>query len=180
MGGSSFPLFQSSFKINFFIFYFLFFILYLHRYYIHYPLDSEEWWHYSYKQMAEAIKKYEKNFDYIVISDEDQPPLIYTLFWMKIDPSLTQKSLKLAWTKVSDTIMADRFGETKYYFGHISRERIRSGGLDGSLKPNILYLCPQSEIRSDFRYVPVPGSIKLLETIFYLSGRTAKYVLTGR
>lgn len=167
-------------SLLFFILYSLFFVLYLHRYYLHYPLDSEEWWHFGYKEMAQSVKKFEKEVDFVVISDQDQPPLIYTLFWLKIDPEIAQNGMKLKWTKLSDAIQADNLPGTKYYFGHIDKDRLRSGGVDGALKPNILYLCPQSEIRSDYRYSPVPVSIELLDTIFYPSGRSAKYVLRGK
>lgn len=156
------------------------FALYLHRYYIHYPLDSEEWWHFGYKQLAQAAKKYEKDYDYLVFSDADQPPLIYTLFWMKVDPSIAQKSIEPIWGQLSDAIWADHLLGTKYYFGHISTERMRGGGIEGCIKPNILYLAPQSEIRSDYRYTPIPSSIILKETIFYPSGRLSKYILTGK
>lgn len=160
-------------------FYILIFGLYFHRYYIHYPLESEEWWHYGYKQAAQYVSLNEKKYDYIVFSDLDQPPLIFFLFWLKIDPSLVQGK-KLVWSQISDAIWADNLPQTKYYFGHVSKERVKANGFIGTLKPNILYIVPQVEIGHDFRYTPVPQSIKLLETIVYPSGRLCKYILTGR
>ncbi|MFZ5366030.1 MAG: glycosyltransferase family 39 protein [Patescibacteria group bacterium] len=161
-----------------FTFYFLLFGLYLHRYYIHYPLGSEEWWHYGFKELAAYVKQNENKYDYVVWSDRDQPPLIFSLFWLKIDPWIVQEN-KLSWTQISDAIWADHLPGTKYYFGHISEERIKAGGFIGTLKPNILYLAPEGEIGKDFRYQPIPNSIKLLDTIYYPSGRIAKYILTG-
>jgi len=154
------------------------FFIYLHRYYIHYPLDSEEWWHCGYKEIASYIKENENEYDYIVISDQDQPPLIFLLFWLKIDPKIPQNN-KLQWTEISDAVSADNIPQTKYYIGHVSEERIKANGFIGTLKPNILYFLPGSEIGKDFRYEPVPNSIKLLKTIYYPSGRVAKYIMSG-
>jgi len=141
-------------------------------------LESEEWWHYGFKQLAAYVKENENKYDYIVWSDKGEPPLIFASFWLKLNPQLIQKN-KLEWTQISDAIWAYHLPGTRYYFGHISEERIKANGLAGTLKPNILYLAPEGEIGKDFRHEPVPGSIKLLETIYYPSGRIAKYILTG-
>ena len=154
------------------------FILYLHRYYVHYPLESEEWWHYGFKELAEYVKENELKYDYIVFSDRDQPPLIFSLFWLKIEPKIFQEN-KLEWVQISDAIWADHLPNTKYYYGHVLEERITANGFIGTLKPTILYLMPKLEIAKDFRYEPVPNSIKLLKTIYYPSGRIAKYILSG-
>lgn len=154
-------------------------ILYLHRYYVHWPLESEEWWHYGYKQLADYVKQNQDQYDYIVWSDRDQPPLIFSLFWLGLDPRIYQEG-ELKWTQVSDAIWADHLVGTKHYFGHVAEERIKANGFIGTLKPNILYIIPEVEIGKDFRREPVPESIRLLETIYYPSSRIAKYILTGK
>lgn len=154
------------------------FSLYLHRYFIHYPQESEEWWHFGYKEQAIYVGQNEEKYDYIVFSDRDQPPLIFSLFWLKVNPRIFQGK-KLEWTEISDAIWADRLPGTKYYFGHVSEERIKANGFIGTLKPNILYLMPGAEIGKDFRYEPVPNSIKLLDTTYYSTGRVCKYAMTG-
>lgn len=154
------------------------FSLYLHRYYVHYPLESEEWWHYGFKQLAAYVNQNESKYDYIVWSDREQPPLIFSLFWLKVDPHILQEN-KLVWTEISDAIRADHLPKTKYYYGHVSKERITANDFIGTLKPNILYLTPKLEVGRDFRYAPLPSSIRLLGTIYYPSGTVAKYVLTG-
>lgn len=154
------------------------FSFYLHRYYIHYPLESEEWWHYGFKQLAVYVKENEDQYDYVIWSDREQPPLLFSLFWLKIDPRVLQEN-KLNRTQISDAIWADHLPNTKYYYGHVSEERITANDFIGTLKPNILYLTPKLEVGRDFRYAPLPNSIRLLETIYYPSGRVAKYILTG-
>lgn len=165
-------------RLLFILVYFVPFILYLHRYYVHYPVESEEWWHCGFKEVAEFTKKEEKNYQYIVISDRDQPPLIFSLFWLGIDPKIVQEN-KLEWTKINDYLTADHLPGTKYYFGHVSEERIKNYWPQGTLTNQILYLSPLKETIIDFRYNAVPGSLRLLGTVYLPSGRVARYILTG-
>lgn len=158
--------------------YSLLFSLYSHRYYVHWPHESERWWHPGFKEAAAFIKENEVQYDYVIWSDRDQPPLIFFLFWSGFDPSQFHQS-QLAWEKLSDAIEADHLTGTKYYLGHISEERIRAGGFVGTLKPNMLYVAPESEIGKNLRLTPVPSSVKLLKVIDLPSGGPTKYVLTG-
>jgi len=114
------------------------FSIYWHRYYVHYPLESEEWWHYGFKQIASYAKQNEDKYDYVVFSDSSEPSLIFSLFWLKVDPRLVQEN-KLVWTDISDAVGAYHLPQTKYYFGHIKEERIRVNGLEGTLK-TIFYI----------------------------------------
>ncbi len=162
-----------------FIFYLLSFILYWHRYFVHYPLDSEEWWHYGFKQAGEYIRKNEGKYDYIIFSDREQPPLIYLLFWLKIDPKIIQNNSKLEWTKINDALLADHLLQTKYYIGHVSEERFKNYRLDDSIERDMLYIAPFKETGLDYREHTVPKPLTLLDTIYYPSGRVAKYIFTG-
>lgn len=154
------------------------FLLFSHRYYIHYPKESEDWWHYGFKQMALFTKENESKYDYVIFSDRSEPPLIFSLFWLKVDPKIFQEN-KLEWVDVNDAIKANHLLQTKYYFGHVSESRIKEYWPKGTLTQNILYLTPESEVGLDYRYHKVTGSIKLLETVYSPSGRAYKYALTG-
>ena len=103
------------------------------------------------------------------------------IFNLKIEyPGIwVRENNKLEWVKLSDAIMADNLPGTKYYFGHVSEDRVKANGFVGTLKPNMLYLTPKLELGKDFRNEPVPNSLKLLQTIFYPSGTISHYVITG-
>lgn len=158
--------------------YLILLMLYLHRYYVHYPLESEDWWNFGFKQSLEYVKENENNYDYIIISDVDQPPLIYSLFWLKIDPKIVQNN-KLKWTVINDSLSADHLTGTKYYFGHVSEDRIKNYAPGESIKPNYLYVMPLRETNLDYRDHDVPKPLKLLKTVYFPSGKVAKYVLKG-
>jgi hypothetical protein len=166
-----------SLSFSFFIFYFLFIVLYLHRYYVHYPRESESWWHYGYKQMLQYAENNKDKYEKVIVSDKDQPPLIHWLFWTRSNPKLFQNT-KLVWTELSDAISADCMPTTKYCFGHVSDDRVKSGGYAGTLKPYFLYLMPDAEVEKYFQHQSTT-SVKILEKFTYPSGRIAGYALTG-
>lgn len=154
------------------------FIFYLHRYYVHYPLESEEWWNYGFKQLGQYVNNNSEKYDYVIYSDLDQPPLIYTLFWNKIDPKIMQDN-KLVWTEINSDLKADHLPQTKYYFGHIDEKKMKNYQTEGILKQDYLYLMPGRETGVDYRSNTPPGGMKLLETVYYPSNRVAKYIFTG-
>lgn len=162
------------------IFVYLFsFVLYLHRYYVHYAVESEEWWNYGFKQLGQYVNQNDEKYDYVIYSDLSEPPLIYTLFWNKVDPKIIQNN-KLVWTEINNDIKADHLLQTKYYFGHIDKSKMKNYQTDGILKNNYLYLMPGVETGVDYRNNNPPGGMNLLQTIYYPSGRVSKYIFTGK
>lgn len=155
------------------------FIFYLHRYYVHYPVESEEWWNYGFKQLGQYVNQNSEKYDYMIYSDLDEPPLIYTLFWNKVDPKIVQNN-KLVWTEINSDLKTDYLPQTKYYFGHIDEEKMKNYQTEGILKQNYLYLMPGGETGVDYRNNNPPGGMNLLQTVSYPSGRVAKYIFTGK
>ncbi len=154
--------------------------LYLHNYYTHYPLVSEGWWQYGYKEIALYAKENKDKYDYVIFNDKNEPPLIFSLFWTQTDPKFLQENKnKLVPTIISDAITANNLPGTNFYYGHISDQRIIANGIIGTLKPYTLYLVSKVEVRKDFKAEPVPPSINLLKMIYYPSGAISHYVLTG-
>lgn len=162
-----------------FTFYILNFTLYWHRYYVHYPLESEEWWNYGFKQVGEYVKENESKYDYIVFSDKGEPPLIYSYFWLKINPKIVQKA-NFENVEINSCLLTKHLVGTKIYYGHIQEQKLKSYQLDGCLGANVLYLSPDGETGLDYRYHDVPKPLSLLKTIYYPSGRVAKYIFTGK
>ena len=160
--------------VGFGIFFLLEFSLYLHRYFVHYPLESEEWWHCGFKEAAEYIKKEGGKYKYIVISDKGEPPLIFSLFWLGIDPKIPQEN-KIVDSNIGIPIRAVRFGETDYYLGSEAKEK-QNRSL--AMPPDMLYIAPEGEWAADFPYNH--GSVNILKTIYFPSGRVNKLILSGK
>ena len=62
-------------------------ISYLHLLFIHYPIKFSADWQDGYKQMVEKIKKHQDSFEKVYITNINQVPYIYLLFYQKYDPA---------------------------------------------------------------------------------------------
>lgn len=101
------------------------FASYLHLLFVHYPKKFAADWQSGYKQMVEKVKKHQDSFENVYITNINQVPYAYVLFYEKYDP---QKYFALNGNK-------DHFD--KYYF------------IDNSVnvynKGRILYVAPSWE-----------------------------------
>lgn len=151
------------------------FIFYQHQYWMHYPWNSERWWHSGFKEAVQAIKEAESQYQKIIITTASEPPWIFFLAlypyppdrWQAQNP-LPKKELK--W-----------FGEVsyldKFYFGTAPLgESIY--GLSEMLDENTLYLASAKEFRANFIREPerIPLNLKLVKAITYPSGEPAFYL----
>ena len=92
------------FKIILIVMIFYSFITYTHLLFSHYPKKFGADWQDGYKQMVEKIVKYQQNFDKVYITDINQVPYIYLLFYQKYD----------SYKFLQENGGRDHFG--KYYF----------------------------------------------------------------
>jgi 4-amino-4-deoxy-L-arabinose transferase-like glycosyltransferase len=112
-------------KIAFFAFSIYWFLTYLHMMFVHYPKKFSADWQDGYRQMAQKVKKYEGAYDQVYITNINQVPYIYVLFYTQYDPA---RFINLSGSK-------DRFD--KYNF--------ISQGQDVYNKGRILYVAPSWE-----------------------------------
>lgn len=159
--------------------YILVFSLYLHRYYVHWPLDSERWWHPGFAEAADYVKKHEAEYEQIIWSTRNEPPLIFFLFWTGFSPEKFQEA-KFADVVLNGSIKAKHLLGTKYYFGAMSEEYSRHNNYTGALTGEILYIAPEVEIKGDLKKLPVPAGLELLQIVDLPSGSSVMYLLTGR
>lgn len=62
------------------------FISYLHLLFVHYPVKFAADWQDGYRQMVEKIKKHQDSFEKVYVTNINQVPYIYLLFYQKYDP----------------------------------------------------------------------------------------------
>lgn len=156
---------------------FISFMFYQHNYWIHYPWDSERWWHAGFKEAIQSAVFEGRNYDKVIISGADEPPLIFFLGWSQYPPSLFQQKYPLQKTSLEGIGEVSRLD--KYYFPPIGKER----GLYelGKVLPNnSLYLATAKEIKLDLIKEPnrVPPDLILIKSIPYPSGEGAFYLFT--
>lgn len=62
------------------------FLTYLHLLFVHYPQKFGPDWQDGYREMARQVQKYQANYDKIFVTNINQVPYIYFLFYQKFDP----------------------------------------------------------------------------------------------
>lgn len=172
---------SSKYKVLFFVFlaslYTVSFSLYIHEYYVHYPWNSERWWHAGYKEAIQSVKQIDKNYDKVVISTANEPPWVFFAAWYEYPPEAWQKNFP-----IGNDVNIPGLGKVshidKFYFGSFS------GGLydwGKEINSKTLYLADAKEVNINLIMEPerTPQDIKLIKTIAYPSGEPAFYLFTG-
>lgn len=156
------------------IIYLLSFIFYSHNYWIHYPMDSQRWWQYGYKQSVQEALKLSKDYNKVIISSANEPALIFYLGWSQYPPDkfFQQRFNKGDLEGFGSGLILDKFFFPEIGFG---RDLYSLGSV---LPEDALYVATFKEINLNLITEPerVPGDIRLVETITYPSGEPALYL----
>ncbi|MDD2822945.1 MAG: glycosyltransferase family 39 protein [Candidatus Daviesbacteria bacterium] len=153
------------------------FVFYQHTYWIHYPWDSERWWQAGYSEAIKATVEEGKKYDRVIISNADEPSLIFFLGYNEYPPEKFQKNYLLPETNIPG------FGNVsnldKYYFPAIGKG-VGLYDLGKILPSNTLYLATAKEVNVNLITEPerVPKGINLIRSITYPSGAPAFYLLS--
>lgn len=151
------------------------FIFYQHQYWMHYPWNSERWWHAGFKEAVGAIKEVEGQYQKIIITTASEPPWVFFLALYPYPPEKWQAQNPLPKENLK------WFGEVshldKFYFGTAPlQESIY--GLPEMLDKDTLYLASAKEFRANFIREPerIPATLKLIKAIAYPSGEPVFYL----
>ncbi len=127
------------------------------QYFLVLPKDYTFVWNFGWKEVFAATRKYEKDSQYILVSDVNGMPYIYYLFYNQYDPLKFQK-------KVVRTNIADRFG-----FEHINSidkyiflPEFDWNSIKDSPLPNSIYIASQKEIENN---------AGITEIVYYPNGK---------
>ncbi len=159
--------------------YVLSFIFYMHQYLVHYPVESERWWHYGWSQALETVKKLDTDYDRVIISMAGEPAWIFFAAHYQYDPSSWQLSFP-----IGNDIQVEGFGKIshtgKYYFGTPSDD-VQIYGLSRVVDNKTLYLANAKEVGENLILHPdkKPQGLKLIKSVSYLSGEPAFYIFTS-
>lgn len=151
------------------------FVFYIHRYFIHFPIDSARQFGYGFKQAIGKIVEREGSFDKVYMVGTNDPPMIYFLFWSKMHP----KYLHEYGTNFSvNTILNKKLDKYKV----ANWEEIKGEGDEAeldNLSPRILYLLTENELGPFIKRSKLPEYLKILETIKYPDQTRSFYLVTG-
>ena len=153
------------------------FISYQHRYWVHYPWESERWWHSGFGEAIQTIKSIDENYSKVIISTANEPPWIFFAGWYEYPPDKWQKQFP-----IGNDVELSGFGKVshidKFYFGSVSGGIY---GLGSIIDDKTLYLAVAKEIGTNLILEPkrTPQDLKLLKAVAYPSGEPAFYLFTG-
>ncbi len=137
---------------------------YLHRYYVHYPLESARWFGFGFKQAFQDIAKLQSQFSQVVMTPTKDPPMTYMLFWSNIPPKLAQD-------------YGTNFSSS--HPGVLTKYVVQDNIKISNLQPNTLYLVSPSEFPVDYRNSGnIPSSINLHALIKYPDNEVAFYLVS--
>lgn len=147
-----------------FTLYALQFTFFLHRYFVHYPIESARYFGYGVKQAMQKISQIEQNYKKVVMVPDYEPPMIYYLFWSDTRPEHLQEY----GSAFSEDIIKDKKLD-KYKVSNLT-------SID-NLEQDTLYLVTQNQVKKDLRNQSPPEGMKLIDTFFYPDKEVAFYLI---
>jgi len=150
---------------------------YEHTYWVHYPYNSERWWHAGFEESFDYIKSVDSQYDRIFISMQGEPAYIFFAGWYEYPPVKWHQGFPFKSTYV------DGFGRIsyidKYYFGS-PNDGASIYDLSKYITSKDLYMAVAKEVGPNLILSPgnVPNGLKLLKAVAYPSGEPAYYIFT--
>ena len=160
-----------------FLLYAVSFSLYLHEYYVHYPWNSERWWHAGYEEAIQSVKQIDKNYDRVVVSTANEPPWIFFAAWYEYPPEAWQKNFPIG-NDVSVSGLGKVSHISKFYFGSFEGGLYDWGKI---IDAKTLYLADAKEVNVNLVMEPerTPQNLRLVKAVTYPSGEPAFYLFSG-
>lgn len=152
------------------------FIFYQHYYLVHYPWETEQWWHAGFEESIKSVKELEDDYERVIITMADEPAWIFFAGWYEYPPEKWQTEFPIG----NDEVV-DGFGKIshtgKFYFGPVQKN-IGIHGLHQYLGEDDLYLASAKEVAEDLVREPnkKPAGLELVRAISYPSGEPAFYL----
>lgn len=146
---------------------------FLHRYFVHYSIESWLAWHYGFKEAMQYVKAEGDRYQKVLINNTYEPSLIRFLFWNKYDPAKFHQNFK-GDRPVKDIIPGfNGFSlEDKYYFGKLESP------VENYLKADTLYLASGRDDITNPATID-HSNIKSLRKIYSFSSLPVFFILTG-
>lgn len=153
------------------------FVFYQHNYWIHYPWNSERWWQAGYSEAIRTTVEEGKKYDKVIISNADEPSLIFFLGYSEYSPEKFQKNYPLQQANFQGFETVSLLD--KYYFPAVGFG-ISLYDLGKILPKNTLYLATAKEVNVNLITEPgrLPGDIKLIKSFTLPSGTPSFYLFS--
>ncbi len=158
---------------------FTFLIFFFHNYFVHYPKETYQNWHYGYQEAMTWLNA-NPTKGRIIINNSREPALIRYLFWNKVHPSAVHFFLDRDIIEPDILDGFDGFQFENLYFGQINQSD-KIEWLKANLEKDDLYLGFQGgEVPGDWDWsIDPPEEIKTLKVVNDPWGKPLIYWLTS-
>ncbi|OGY09753.1 MAG: hypothetical protein A2782_02860 [Candidatus Blackburnbacteria bacterium RIFCSPHIGHO2_01_FULL_43_15b] len=158
-------------------------VFFQHLYWIHYPWDSERWWHAAFETAVKTAVFESPNYDKVIVSNAGEPAMIFFLGWSQFSPQRFHELYQPRGTGGLDLPRETlpNFGAIskldKYYFGSPNVDLYTLGQV---LPDKALYVATAKEVNVNLIQEPerLPKDLIMVKAVAYPSGEPAFFLLT--
>ena len=156
-------------------------LFWLHNYWLHYPQEFYQWWHYGYREAMSWLKKQEPNYQRIIINNNYEPALLRYLFWTQKEPAWLMKHFRTDQPEENLLPHFSGFRLGKVIFGSIELQQ-KQTWLEENLRSGDLYLAFQDdEVPGDWDWFKhPPAGLEVLKVVYDPWGKPINYWLTKK
>lgn len=146
---------------------------YLHRYFIHYPVESWQAWQYGFKESMQFVKDNEDSYQHVLINNSYEPALERFLFWYQYSPGNFHTNFKTDKPEKNIATGFDGFRlDNKFVFGKFN------GPIEALVDSKTLYVASARDDVTNPQILSDPR-VKLLKTIYSPTQQPIFYIFTG-
>lgn len=147
---------------------------FLNKYFLTFPIQNAREFGYGYKQAIEKITPLSSQFAHVALTEFNDPPILYYLFWANIPPKSVQDYGVNFGQEVVRGLPLDKIKTFRKKAPLCSIEGIKS------LSPDTLYMVAFMDLPIDLRpgKDSTPVGIKVLDMVQYPNNEPAYYLIT--
>jgi 4-amino-4-deoxy-L-arabinose transferase-like glycosyltransferase len=151
------------------------FLQFTNNYFFHFPIENAREYGYGFKQAIQKIKLLENDYQHIELTDTNDPPMPYYLFWTNV----IAKDIQSYGTDFREEVLKgnylDKIKPKSFPFVFCDPKGI------SSLKSDTLYMVSDKNLPMDFRSPDkdkVPQGLKVVDVIKYPNNEVAFYLIS--
>ncbi len=160
--------------------YLLVFVNVAHKYFVHFPLEAARWHGYGYQQAMLKIKEIEKDYDKVMLTNSNDPAMLYYLFWAQVPPKEVQEYGAEFGPEIVKNMELDRVKMMSW--SKVTEGKQMPHEMGEVLEDGVLYLITQQDAKGDIRpnKGTLPDGVKIIESVPYPDNSEVAYFLVTK
>ena len=148
-----------------------------HKYLVHFPLESARWHGYGYKQAILKIVEVDDQYEKIMLTFSNDPPMMYYLFWAQVPAKEVQDYGPRFTTDVHKNQRLDKYKAMSW--SKVTEGWDMPSQMGQALEEGVLYMITQQDAKFDLRpgQGSLPAGVKLVDMVTYPDNSEVAYYL---